>query len=294
MKQTKDHPSSTTHAYDKTLAILHQGVAELMSSAGWQQALKFRSQFYQYSFFNTSLILAQCPHASLVAGYRKWQELGRQVNKGEKGIVILAPMFRTLKPEERTKHDTSKIQLTDQGERVLIGFRSVYVFDISQTSGPAVPEPPQASLPPTEHERIAPSICKLERFCAQEEIKLTYRLEHPKAYGRYRPATREIAIKPGLPPLQTLKTLIHELAHALLHDAEVKRTVAELEAESCAFLVCHQLGLDTSSYSFAYLANWSESLEQLIAAGEKASQAAQKITAAIGEREVAVVATARA
>ena len=262
----------TTH--DKALELLHKGVADLMSSDGWREALEFKSKFYQYSFFNTSLILAQHPNATLVAGYRKWQELGRQVRKGEKGIAILAPLFRKLRPDEQ---GCGSSRLTDEGERMLVGFRSVYVFDVSQTEGELIPEPQRPLLLTEDSSLVGSAVGGLESFAASQELKVSFDLKHPKALGVYRPSTKAIALKPDLPPLQTLKTLIHELAHALLHDLESDRTLAELEAESCAFLVCHGLGLDTSRYSFAYLANWGESLEQLIAAGERASGAASKL-----------------
>ncbi|MEX2536363.1 MAG: ArdC-like ssDNA-binding domain-containing protein [Trueperaceae bacterium] len=262
---------SKVDSKQKALAILHGGVSELMQGTGWRQALEFRSRFHNYSFLNTSLILAQCPDARLVADYRKWQELGRQVRKGEKSISILAPIIK------KDKEDPDK--------KFVAGFRAVPVFDISQTDGEPVPGPESPKVLEGDGASIRQATNVLERYCVEQGIQLTRDLEHGRALGIYRPTTKSIALKSYLPALQELKTLTHELAHALLHDSTSDRVVAELEAESSAFLVCHQLGLDTSAYSFAYLAGWADTLETLIAAGDRACKAAEKILERLFQRE---------
>lgn len=247
-------------AQQQALDLLHNGVVQIMTSEGWQQALRFRSQFHAYSFFNTLLILTQFPTATLVCGYRKWQALNRQVLKRQKGISILAPLIRKDKD--------------DPERRVLYGFRQVKVFDISQTDGEPVPTGPRPILLEGNNQLIDRTIEALELFCNGRGIHLNRHLEHPGALGSFNVLDNTISLKPGLPALQELKTLVHELGHALLHDQDVDRIKAELEAETTAFLTLHQLGLDTSSYSFSYLAGWTDSLENLIAAGDNASKAA--------------------
>jgi len=253
----------TITATQAALDRLHQGVTDLMTSHGWQAALKFRSQFHSYSFFNSLLILAQRPDAQLVSGYRKWQELGRQVRKGEKGIRILAPLLR------KDEHD--------QDTRFLIGFKEVSVFDVGQTDGDPIPATPKPVILEGDTALITSAIAALEAFCAAQGIPFDRNLEHPRALGVYRHADNSISLKPGLPKLQELKTFVHELAHALLHNPTTDRALAELEAESAAYLTLHQLGLDTSAYTFAYLANWADDVGSLIDAGHIASTAADQI-----------------
>lgn len=252
-----------TTAKQAALDRLQEGVANLMSSAGWQAALTFRNQFHSYSFLNSLLILAQRPDATLVCGYRKWQQLGRQVRKGESGIRILAPLLR------KDEHDPDK--------KVLIGFKEVRVFDIRQTDGDPIPTPPKPTILHGDNARIQTAITALEGACSQWGIRLDRNLDHPRALGVYRHADRSISLRAGLPKLQELKTLVHELAHALLHDPSSDRRLAELEAESAAYLTLDQLGLDTSAYSFAYLASWTDDLERLITAGDNASKAANQL-----------------
>ena len=250
-------------ATEQALETLHSGVAELMSSAGWQAALEMKAQFHHYSFFNTSLILAQCPDATLVAGYKRWQKMGRYVKKGEKGIAILAPLI---------KKDPD-----DPDECVVYGFKTVHVYDIQQTEGDPLPEADTPTLLEGDGEEIENALLALETFAKGEGIEVRYDFDHVSALGVYRLALKQIALRPDLSPLQRLKTLVHELAHALLHDLITDRECAELEAESCAYLTLHSLGMDTSAYSFAYLAHWAGSLEALVAAGERAGKAAKQL-----------------
>jgi antirestriction protein ArdC len=259
--------SHKTDSKHRALEILQKGVQQIMSSNGWRQALEFRSRFHTYSFLNSTLIVAQRPNARLVAGYRKWQELGRQVQKGEKGIAILAPIVK------RDDEDTDL--------KVIVGFRTVKVFDIGQTEGAAIPQPDPPKLLEGDSPSISAALGALEDYCQDIGLQLRRDLDHTEALGVYRPTTKSISLRSDLSKLQELKTLTHELAHALLHDLSSERSQAELEAESCAFLVLHDLGLDTNQYSFAYLAHWADSLEALVAAGERASQTAQKILAVL-------------
>lgn len=260
---------SNTEKQKQALEALHKGVAELLASTAWQDLLTFRNHFHKYSFLNTLLILRQYPNASLVCGYRQWQQLNRYVRKGEKGISILAPIMR----KDRDDPDRTYVA----------GFRQVKVFDLKQTDGELLPTPPTPQILEGNNSLIQRTITALERFCQQERIQLERNLNHPTALGVFRPSTNSISLKPGLPALQELKTLVHEIAHALLHgrNTSIERSLGELEAESTAFLTLQQLGLDTSAYSFPYLANWAADINELITAGDNASKAAAKILNAI-------------
>ncbi len=261
------------HSKHAALELLQQGVRDLMSSAGWRQALEFRRRFHHYSFFNSTLILAQKPDATLVAGYRTWQQQGRQVRKGEKGLSILAPILVK-------DHD-------DPERKILTGFRTVKVFDVSQTDGEPIPEPQrpiQLRDTPEDTAKLLGYDLALAHYCASRGVRVHWDYQHPEALGYYNATHQRIGIRAGLSTVQAFKTLVHESAHMLLHDRTkepIDRAHAELEAETTAFLVCHQLGIDTSSYSFAYLAHWSDDLDALMRAGERASHAATTLTSAI-------------
>lgn len=255
------------------LDILQRGVADILTSDGWRRALEFRQRFHTYSFFNASLILAQRPDSQLVAGFKAWLALGRHVRKGEKGIGILAPILR---PDP-----------DDTERKLLLGFRNVYVFDVTQTDGEPIPMPVAPKLledTPEDRAKIAGLDFRLSAFCAQRGVGVTWDFEHPQALGVYRPGDRHIGIKRGLGPVQSFKTLCHETAHLLLHSGTEQRSMAELEAETTAFLVCNALGVDTSSYSFAYLAHWAGNLEELLQAGDRASKAATTIITALTQQ----------
>lgn len=263
---------------DAALELLQRGVADLMTSDGWRRALEFRRRFHTYSFFNMALILSQRPDAQLVAGYRTWQRVGRQVRKGEKGLGILAPMLKR-DPDDPT-------------EKVLTGFRLVKVFDIAQTDGEPVPVPEAPRLledDPEDLERLAGMEERLVEHCTSLGVALQFDLApESRALGFYRPGKPEIVIRSDLGPVQRFKVLVHEAAHWQLHTGATDRSTAELEAESAAFLVAHALGVDTSSYSFAYLAGWAPSLDALMQAGERASKAADAILGILDARPESV------
>lgn len=249
----------------KALDILQTGVTQLMSSDGWRAALVMKSRFHSYSFQNSCLIHSQRPDATLVAGYRAWLQLKRFVKKGEKGIAILAPLLRKDKDGD------------DPEQKILVGFKVAYVFDLAQTDGEPIPEPPRPVLLNADSTLIQHALTQMEAYALSSGFTVRHDLQEGSALGSYRPASKQIALRADLPPLQRLKTLIHELAHGFLHDHASDRMAAELEAESCAFLVTHRLGLDTSSYSFAYLAGWADSTEALMASGEAAAKTAERI-----------------
>lgn len=262
--QTKPNPA---------LERLQTGVRELLDSQAWREALKFKAKFYRYSFNNALLIYLQRPDATLVAGYKHWQELGRQVRKGETSIAILAPIVCKMRDEE-----------SGEGVRQVIGFRSARVFDVSQTDGDSMPELPQPVLLTEDSEAIQGALERAEALATSKGFPISYQDLRGGALGAFSVTKRTIKLRCDLPPLQTLKTLVHELAHGLMHaDPKVgeKRHLIELEAESCAFLVLHDLGLDTSRYTFPYLANWAEDPAELLVAGEKAARVAEEVLSAL-------------
>lgn len=270
MHQATVAPSTQPSARpNPALERLHAGVTELLNSRAWQDALRFKARFHAYSFNNALLIYLQRPDASLVAGYRRWQALGRQVRKGETSIAILAPIVRRVKGED---------------ERQVVGFRSARVFDVSQTDGEPLPEVPQPVLLTDDGEAVQAALTRAETFAVSRGFPVRYGDLRGAALGSFSVTKRIIKVRDDLPPLQTLKTLVHELAHGLMHanpKVGEQRHLVELEAESCAFLVLHELGLDTSCYTFPYLANWTEHPDELLTAGEKAARVAEHVLSAL-------------
>lgn len=255
--------SSQTNRAAKLLA---DNVSQLMNSETFRAALKFRQKFHQYSFSNVYLIYAQCPTATCVAGYRTWQRLGRQVKKGESSIAILAPVIRKVE---------------EKGEEVkkVVAFQTASIFDIAQTEGKDLPELPTPQLLVLETDTIHQTIKSLECYAHSQDITVIKTAFNSTALGSFHYRSKTIRLRDDLPPLQELKTTVHELAHALMHkkDDNKPRYVKELEAESVAFLTCDALGLDTSSYSFAYLSTWADDPDEILPAAERACKVADEI-----------------
>lgn len=257
---------------DSIMQSLESGVEELFTSNRYQEFLKAMAKFHNYSFNNTMLIAMQRPDATLVTSYKNWQSMGRQVMKGEKGITIIAPApYKKMKEKEVLDENQRPIMGTDgkpkteQVEVTVPHFKAVTVFDIAQTSG----EPIQTLAP----ELLTAAVQDFDSFmqAIQKISPVPIRFDEidGNANGYYHNADKEIVIKKGLSESQTLKTAIHETAHAKLHDKEIMeslgvekdRLTKEVEAESVAYCVCSSFGLDTSDYSFPYIAGWSSSRE---------------------------------
>ena len=257
---------------DSIMQSLESGVEELFTSNRYQEFLKTMAKFHNYSFNNTMLIAMQRPDATLVTSYKNWQSMGRQVMKGEKGITIIAPApYKKMKEKEVLDENQRPIMGTDgkpkteQVEVTVPHFKAVTVFDIAQTSG----EPIQTLAP----ELLTAAVQDFDSFmqAIQKISPVPIRFDEidGNANGYYHNADKEIVIKKGLSESQTLKTAIHETAHAKLHDSEIMeslgvekdRLTKEVEAESVAYCVCSSFGLDTSDYSFPYIAGWSSSRE---------------------------------
>jgi len=221
--------------------LLQKKIKEIRSSERFQEFIDFCSRFNNYSYYNLLSIYFHCPHATLVAGIKTWNRYGRRIKKGEKGIPILAPIIKHI---EELNPETGETIRTEK----LVGFRTVYVWDVSQTYGKELPI-----------ERIAkPLEGKAEQYSiAKNWISAYYCPVLEKPLGEIRGYTnfRTIVINSNLDEAHKLKTLFHELSHYLLHSSvDYSKSRKEFEAELTAFLVCKKLGIDTSRYSFEYLA----------------------------------------
>ncbi len=235
---------------------LEQGVAELFESERYKEYLRVMARFHSYSFNNTLLIAMQCPGATRLAGFQSWKKLGRHVKKGEKGIKVIAPT-----PFKKTVEE-------DGEEKVIVvpRYKVVSTYDVSQTEGKPLPE--IAST-------LTGSVDSFDDFMAAltrvSPVPVGFEDISGSAHGYYSLADKRIAVQEGMSEQQTLKTLIHEISHAKLHDYDLKappderpdidRETMECQAESIAYTVCQHYGLDTSDYSFGYVAVWSSGRE---------------------------------
>lgn len=257
---------------DSIMQNLETGVAELFTSERYQEYLKTMSKFHNYSFNNTLLIAMQRPDATLVTGYRNWQSMGRQVKKGEKGITIIAPAPIKRKKEQTVLDQDQKPVIgpdgkpkTEEVEITLPCFKAITVFDIEQTTG----EPIQTLAPEILTAAVEDFDLFLQAIREISPVPIRFDAIEGSANGYYHNLNKEIVIKKDMSQSQTLKTAIHETAHARLHDKEIMesqsiekdRLTKEVEAESVAYCVCSAFELDTSEYSFPYIAGWSSGKE---------------------------------
>jgi hypothetical protein len=224
---------------------LKTGLKDFQQSDRWKDYLRFSTRFHHYSFGNTILIWLRKPNATRVAGFRKWHDMGRFVKAGEHGIPIFVPMLY------KKKADPAECLNDEQKEEeILRGFRIGYVFDISQTEGKPIPELVKTLPRTATGETLYPRFKALSPVpVSEEDIQLN---------GYYHIEEKRIVIRRDLTPDQKAKTCIHEIAHALLYqrNEQFSREAHELIAESVAYVVCSQVGLDTGEYSFGYLASW--------------------------------------
>ncbi len=235
------------------VARLEAGVAEVTTSDGWRAYLAAQAKFHSYSLGNVLLVLAQNPDATRLAGFHTWLRLGRHVRKGEHGLKILAPVT-VRRPAAGTVSDDPGVE--DEAQTVT-RFRAVTVFDISQTEGEPLAQHPCQELT-TDSERGRWLYAKLLNIAKAEGITVSDETTLHHANGVFVPGANMIGLKMGLSDDQKAKTLCHELAHALLHRTAGKpRPDMEAEAEGTAFVVAAWVGLDTSQYSFGYVADWA-------------------------------------
>ncbi len=255
---------SDRHA--KCINQLAEGIARLTTSGEWRRYLEFQSRFHRYSFNNVLLIAAQCPGATQVAGFRAWRGLGRFVRAGEKAIWILAPIV--YRPQGLVE---------DESERVVRGFKFVPVFDVAQTDGAELPSVCNQLVgdDPDGHFARLVEVAGSLGFAVEDHVLAG------SINGDCSHDDRRIRIETRNAPAQRLKTLAHELAHALLHEGFADRALAELEAESTAYVVCRALGVDSGDYSFGYVATWAGGGEQAVAAVRASCGRIQRAAAAI-------------
>lgn len=281
---------------------IDEGVQAVFQSERYKEYLRFSSKFTDYSARNAMLINLQKPHATYVASYGKWKKLGRQVERGEKGIVIFAPVtyetnqYSEVQEPVLDKHGnplfnedgTLKIHTV---EKTLSGisFKKVYVYDVSQTSGKEIPTLADELTGDIDVEKKEAIFTALKKVTG---IDFEFRDLKSDVKGFYNHAEDRIVIKSGMSDAQTLKTAFHETAHKLLHDpkleivtVKVPRNEKEVQAESVAFMVAERLGLDTSEYSFPYIASWSDGkqMEQLRDCLQEIQEVAKQVTEAIEE-----------
>ena len=252
---------------------LEQGLKELFESERYKSYLTTMSKFHNYSFNNTLLIASQKPDATLVAGFDSWKKnFDRHVKRGEKGIKIIAPMAYKKKVEQPVVDPVTKKPVVDENGRAkteeveikVPSFQVVTVFDVSSTEGKEIPNLGVSELT-AGVEGYKDMIAALERF---SRVPIEREDIASGAKGYFDPTNQKIVLQKGMSEAQTVKTLIHEISHSLTDDkenpgidvenpTERTRSTKEVTAESVAYTVCQRFGIDTSDYSFGYIAGWS-------------------------------------
>lgn len=260
---------------------LMEGVAKVLESQNFKEFLLFSSKFRDYSLGNTLLIWAQRSSTTRVAGFKTWLSLGRHVKKGEKGIQIFAPLkfkTRAKTPDGDTggalevdkTEEFSSVEDTKK-EKSFTRFRAVYVFDVSQTEGAHLPEL-EVGKPKAEGNVDAGAI--FERILRASPVPVGYEDLQEEHKGSYLPDEKRIILNTSLTPTEKCETLLHELAHHFDEtgrdevDLQIGRSTKEVVAEGATYLACASLGIDSSGYSFVYLANWGKEYKKVLAAGD--------------------------
>jgi antirestriction protein ArdC len=253
----------TDRATEQLIAALNAGRSEAL--AGYLKAI---GRFHRYSLNNVLLIALQKPNASYVAGFRTWNQLGRFVKKGAKGIVILAPIVRR-KPEVEEDRDEDSASIA--------GFRAAYVFDVSQTDGQELPQIGIVQGNPREYRE------RLRGFAEAQGISVGYSSEIAPARGMS--SGGHIKLLPGQSEAEEFSTLVHELAHELLHRGDrrgsTSRRVRETEAEATAFVVCNAIGLETGSAACDYIQLWNGDAQLLTESLDHVRRAASQMLTAL-------------
>lgn len=263
------------------LSRIEDCLATINTDKDWLAFLSFQSLFYNYSASNAILIYSQNPEASYVKGYKSWNQLGRYVKKGAKGLAVLAPCIK--KVEEFAEPDDKSVYADEQGKkvtkRIVSGYRIVYVYDIADTDGSDEYLPVLvkglAGNSEAEKEIYERLLAVISKDHTVQEVLGT------ASKGSYNLDTRVISVRADLEYLQKIKTLLHEYAHAIdftMHpEVDIQRNRRELIAESVAFVVALRLGLDTSSYSMSYIQSWLKDKDEL----KLIADAVQKVSAHI-------------
>lgn len=271
MTAAKTYPKADhSHLIDE----LAEGIQALTTSEAWTRYLKFQAAFHRYSAGNVQLMLMQNPYATQVAGFNTWKSLGRFVRKGEKGMFILAPMVKKVEDE-----------VTGETETEIRGFRWVSVFDVAQTEGDDLPE-----ISSKIHgEDASDFFGQLVEVAKGLGFAVTDHEFEGGANGDCDHGSKIIRVEATNSPAQRVKTLAHELAHAILHAPETtnyreNRALCELEAESVAFVICRNLGIESDDYTFGYVAGWAggeAAVEIIKGVSERIQKTAHKVLTAL-------------
>ena len=240
----------------KMQEMLENGIESAKDSESYKALLSAAAKFHSYSVSNMILIYMQNPEATYVAGYKTWQKLGRHIRKGEVGLRIYAPTFKKVTYNVETVDEKTGDVTIEKKERTFQNFKAVSVFDVSQTDGKDIPGITGITLTGD----VTDYTFLVEALKGCTSAKITFDEIRGLAKGYYVPGEHSICVKAGMPELQTVKTLAHEIAHSILHKDEtgLARGQKELEAESVAFIFCKHFGLDTDSYSFGYISGWAD------------------------------------
>lgn len=264
---------------DEITEKLEQGVLNVFSSENYKLYLDFVGKFYNYSVNNSILIFLQMPSASFVAGYQAWKtKFKRQVKRGEKAIKIMAPIpHRYIKEVVDAEGNKTEKHID------YTSYRSVNVFDISQTEGEDVP-----SLTNDLTADVKDYEVLRDKLIAFAPVPVAFEHIDEGAKGYFSSADGRIVVEETNSPQQAIKTLVHEIAHSMLHgkdgaESKADRNTKEVQAESVAYIVCSSLGIDTEEYSFGYIAGWSKDkkAEELTASMEVIKRTAVDILKAV-------------
>lgn len=271
---------------------LEEGVQAVFKSDKYKDLLNTMAKFPRYSVNNNILIMMQKPDATLCQGYNAWKKMERNVKRGEKGIRIIAPTSYTVQKEVNKTDAGGNVIYDKDGEPVkdtvemkLTGFKVTTTFDISQTEGKDLPSLGVSELKGSV-ENFQAFMDAIKSVCP---VPIGFEDIKSGAKGYYHTEDKRIAIQSGMSELQTLKTALHEMSHQILHadkDNKQSKSSKEVEAESVAYTVCKRYGLDTSDYSFSYVASWSDGKDakELKASLGTIQKTAGEIIAAIDEK----------
>lgn len=264
------------HEIKEAMETLKAGVAAVFTSENYKKALEFFSQFHNYSFNNCILIAAQAPDATQVASFAAWKKMGGKIKKGSKAIKVLCPIPYAKKVEVIKENGDVEEEIKNG-----ITFRLGNVFDISQVEG--IEAPTIAAPLKGNSEQLKKLISKIIEG-SNVPIVIDPELNKKSENGYYHLKNKDIHIKESLDDTHKVKTIIHELAHSILHsELKCTRREAEVQAESVAFIVCSRMGIDTSDYSFGYIASWSsgKNIKELKSSLDLIEKTSKKIIAVI-------------
>lgn len=275
MSEKTDNFKNGKDRLKEIIDSIEKGIKEVFESGRYTEYLQVMSRFHNYSFNNTMLIYMQKPDATLVAGFNKWKDkFERNVNKGEKGIKIIAPTPYKKKIEKDVLDPDTKLPMRDENGEIIKeekevsipSFRPVTVFDVSQTSGKELP-----TLASDLNGKVENFDMLKEAISRSAPVPISFKPLRPDTDGYFSPKRQEIVIREGMGEVQTVCAMIHESAHAKLHNpayipetddkSKLSRSDEEVQAESIAYTVCAYFGIETGKNSFGYLASWSQNKE---------------------------------